>query len=150
MRQKGLIVTHAAPNPVLFHAAISNFLDVEVCGPLHMPVVRKRVSPAVAAAAAAPKGAHSCLLYLVDVASSRWYLVNSGSTFSIIPHKSSAEPTGPRLMTADGTRQFSWTFLLAPMACPVLGADFLSNFRLLVDISNTRLVARGGQLIQLE
>ena len=36
------------------------------------------------------------------------------------------------------------------MAFPILGADFLSNFRLLVDISNKRLVARGGKLIQLE
>ena len=36
------------------------------------------------------------------------------------------------------------------MAFPILGADFLSNFRLLVDISNKRLVAHGGQLIQLE
>ena len=92
--------------------------------------------------------------------------MDSGSAFSIVPHKSSAEPTRPRLMTADGkpihcwgrcmcsvctrTSQFSWTFLLAPVAFPILGADFLSNFRLLVDISNKRLVARGGQLIQKE
>ena len=102
----------------------------------------------------------------MDVANSKQYLVDSGSAFSILPHKSSAEPTGPRLMTADGkplhcwgsrtrtvrtrTRQFSWTFLLAPVAFPILGADFVSKFRLLVDISNKRLVARGGQLIQLE
>ena len=36
------------------------------------------------------------------------------------------------------------------MAFPILGADFLSNFRLLVDISNKRLVACGSKLIQLE
>ena len=111
-------------------------------------------------------GKPSCLLYLVDVARSKRYLVDSGSAYSILPHKSSAEPTGPRLMTADGkplhcwgrrtcsvrtrTREFSWSFLLAPVAFPILGADFLSNFRLLVDISNKRLVARGGKLIQLE
>ena len=93
----------------------------------------------------------------MDVASSKRYLVDSGSAFSIVPHKSSAEPTRPRLMTADGkpihcwgrcmcsvctrTSQFSWTFLLAPVAFPILGADFLNNFRLLVDISNKRLVA---------
>ena len=119
-----------------------------------------------AAAAAAPKGAHSCLLYLVDVASSKRYLVDSGSAFSILPHKSSAEPTGPHMMTADGkpltcwgrcmctvrtrTMEFLWTFLLAPVAFPILGADFLSNFRLLVHISNKRLVAHWGKLIQLE
>ena len=122
--------------------------------------------PPPATAAAAPKGAHSCLLYQVDRASSKRYLVDSGSAFSILANKSSAEPTGPRLMTADckplhcwgyrmcsvrtHTREFSWTFLLAPVAFPILGADFLSNFRLLVDISNKRLVARGSKLIQLE
>ena len=119
-----------------------------------------------AAAAAAPDGAHSCLLYLVDVASSKQYLGDSSSAFSILSHKSSAEPTGPRLMTADGkplhcwghckcsvrtrTREFSWTFLLAPLVFPILGADFLSNFRLLVNNSNMRLVACDGKLIQLE
>ena len=35
-------------------------------------------------------------------------------------------------------------------AFPILGADFLSNFRNLVDISSKRMVAHGGQLIQLE
>ena len=94
---------------------------------------------------------------MVDMSSSKRYLVDSGSAFSILPHKSSAEPTGPSLMTADGkplhcwgrrtcsvrtcTREFSWTFLLAPVAFPILGADFLRNFSLLVDISNKRLVA---------
>ena len=48
------------------------------------------------------------------------------------------------------TRECLWTFLLAPVAFPVLGADFLSNFRLLVDSSNKRQVARGCKLIQLE
>ena len=65
-------------------------------------MVGKRVGPAVAAAAAATKGTLGCLLYLVDVDNSKQYLVDSGSTFSILPHKSSAEPMGPRLMTADG------------------------------------------------
>ena len=48
------------------------------------------------------------------------------------------------------TRQVSWSFLLAPEAFPILGAAFLSNFKLLVDISNKRLVAHSGKLIQLE
>ena len=138
--------------------------DVEVCRPPYLHVVKKRIGPA--AAAAAPMGNPSCLLYLVDVASSKRYLVDFGSAFSILPHKSTAEPTGPRLMTVDGkplhcwghrtctvhtrTRQFSWSFLLAPVAFPILAADFLSKFKLLVDISNKRLVARGSQLIQLE
>ena len=127
-------------------------------------MLRKRIGPAVAAAAAAaPKGTLCFLLYLVDVDNSKRYLVDLGSAFSILPHKSSAGSTRPRLMTADGKplhcwgsctctvctrrRQFSWTFLLAPVAFPILGSDFLSNFSLLVDISNKRLVAHGGELI---
>ena len=107
---------------------------MKVCGPPHLHVARKRVCPVTAAAAATPKGTHRCLLSLVDVASSEQYLVYSGSSFSILPLKSSAEPKGPHLMTADGksitcwgrrtctvrtrTRQFMWTFLLAPVAFP--------------------------------
>ena len=73
---------------------------MEVYGPLYLHLVGKRAGPA--AAAAAPMGNLSCLLYLVDVASSKRFLVEPGSAFSILPHKSSAEPTGPRLMTTDG------------------------------------------------
>ena len=92
-------------------------------------MVGKRVGPAAAAAAAAPMGNPSCLIYLVDVASSKQYLVDSGSTYSILPHQSSAEPTRSHLMTADGK----------PLHC-----------RLLVDIRNKWLVAPGSKLIQLE
>ena len=132
---------------------------MKVCGPPHLHVSRKRVCPVTAAAAATPKGTHRCLLSLVDVASSKQYLVYSGSSFSILPHKSSAEATRPHLMTADGkplhcwgchmctvctwTREFTLTFLLALVAFPILGADFLSNLRFLVNISSKRLVACG-------
>ena len=57
--------------------------SVEVCRPPYLHTVRKRVGPA--AAAAAPMGNPSCLLYLVDVASSKRYLVDSGSAYSILP-----------------------------------------------------------------
>ena len=96
-------------------------------------------------AAAAPKGAHSCLIYLVEVATSKQYLMDSGGSFSILPLKSSAEPKGPHLMTADGksitcwgrrtctvrtrTRQFMWTFLLAPVAFPGEYPVCISNIR---------------------
>ena len=59
-----------------------------------------------AAAAATPKGTLGCLLYLVDMDNSKRYLVDSGSAFSILPHKSSGEPTGPRLMASHST---AWT-----------------------------------------
>ena len=53
-------------------------------------------------------GNPTCLLYLVDAANSRRYLVDSGSAYSIIPHKSAAAPTGPHLVTADGTPLKCW------------------------------------------
>ena len=37
-----------------------------------------------------------------------------------------------------------WTFLLADVALPIIGADFLRNFRLLVDLGEMQLLARGG------
>ena len=45
---------------------------------------------------------------------------------------------------AAGGRTFSWTFLLADVALPIIGADFLKHFGLLVDLGEMRLLARGG------
>ena len=36
------------------------------------------------------------------------------------------------------------TFLLADVALPIIGADFLKHFGLLVDLGEMRLLARGG------
>ena len=46
-------------------------------------------------------------------------------------------------------KKFTWSFLLAPVAFPILGADFLCNFRLMVDVSNKLLVAGDSRLTQL-
>ena len=45
---------------------------------------------------------------------------------------------------AAGGRRFSWTFLLADVALPIIGADFLKHFQLLVDLGAMRILARGG------
>lgn len=37
-------------------------------------------------------------------------------------------------------RAFRWTFVIADVSQPILGADFLSHYRLLVDLSSKRLV----------
>ena len=81
---------------------------MEVCRSPFLHVVGKRVGPAVAAAAAASKETLGRLLSQVDVDNSKQYLVDSGRAFSILPHKSLAEPTGPRLMTADGMTLHCW------------------------------------------
>ena len=42
------------------------------------------------------------LVHIVDKNSGTSFLVDTGSSFSIIPFKSSAQPTGPRLKAANG------------------------------------------------
>jgi hypothetical protein len=79
-----------------------------------------------------------------------------GSTFSILPFKSSAPKSGPRLTAANGRRiacwghcrasvvlddtPFQWRFLKAAVKFPILGADFLKHFRLLMDMAEHRLI----------
>ena len=94
------------------------------------------------------------LVYVIDNLTGASFLVDTGSTYCIIPHTSTSPPTGPRLKTANGTpipcwgvkkltivfsgRRYVWNFLLAAVA--VLGNDFLRHFRLLVDVANNRLL----------
>ena len=102
----------------------------------------------MAAVSSGPKGR---LALLVDEASQQRFLVDTGSSYSILPHKSKQPTSGLRLCTADrspiacwgdrrlhvaaGGRRFTWTFLLADVAMPIIGADFLRHFDfgLLVD-----------------
>ena len=96
------------------------------------------------------------LVYLQDALSNRDYLVDTGASRSVFPHRSSAAPTGPRLLMADGrltkawgskliplqfgSRRFQFQFLLADVDQPILGADFLAEFDLLVDTKNHQVL----------
>ena len=87
--------------------------------------------------------------------------MDSGSTFSLLPHHDSAVPSGPLLHTADGTPLPTWgirnqtvrfgsslfahDFLLAPVSLPILGTDFLAHHDLLVD-SRRRQVLHASSL----
>ncbi len=93
----------------------------------------------------------------MDELSGNRFLVDSGASFSIIPHHSSLPCSGPRLRGPSGSsiscwgdtqlcikvsgRQFSWRFLKAAVAFPVIGIDLLKNFKLQVDPAGERLVA---------
>jgi hypothetical protein len=96
------------------------------------------------------------LFYVTDSASSRRFLVDTSSTFSLMPWQSESPSSGPSLAGADGQRipcwgQWSstdsfygipqrWDFLLAAVWFPILGADFLHHHGLLVDVANLRLL----------
>jgi hypothetical protein len=96
------------------------------------------------------------LFYITDSVSSRRYLVDTGSAFSIMPWESSDSPSGPSLTAVDG-RQIPcwgersctvtiagvarlWDFLLAAVSFPIIGIDFLRHHSLLVDVANLRLL----------
>jgi hypothetical protein len=88
----------------------------------------------------------SGLLFLKDSHSKLSSLVDSGATLSILPCSSSTAPSGPKLIGANGAniptwgfqkrtlafghKSFTHEFLLAKVATPILGLDFLRKFQL--------------------
>ncbi len=116
-------------------------------------------------AAAVADGPPGRLALLVDEATSRRFLVDTGSAVSILPHHSVQPPFGPAIKTADGTpikcwgrqlsviiaggRRLEWNFVLADIAFPIVGADFLQHFGLQVDLAARTLSKAGQQPIKL-
>ena len=89
------------------------------------------------------------LIFLQDSVSHQQFLVDTGAAVSVFPHRSSAASSGPLLSGADGKPISAWgkvtkklnfglhtfivSFILAAVSKPILGIDFLSAHRLLVD-----------------
>lgn len=100
-------------------------------------------------------------LYLSDKTSCFRYLIDTGADVSVIPN-STNKPSNHRisqmhLFAANGTiiptfgqrllkldlglrREFNWPFIIASVSQPIIGADFLRHFGLLVDIKNGALI----------
>ena len=86
--------------------------------------------------------------------------MDTGSAYSILPFSSTAQTTGPALTAASGasikawgcrrvqisagSRHFSWRFLQAEVAFPIIGADFLANFKMVADLSGMHLFVQRG------
>jgi hypothetical protein len=86
------------------------------------------------------------------------FLVDTGSSYSILPHRSSAPQSGPLLCAANNRRircwgyrsaamavngrRYEWNFLLADVRFPIIGIDFLRQFQLVVDVCQERLLPR--------
>ena len=96
------------------------------------------------------------LVFLQDTATEQRFLVDTGAAVSVFPHRSSAPSSGTLLVGADGRSIPSWgtvtrnlcfgvrtflcTFILAAVSKPILGIDFLSTHRLLVDSFSCRVL----------
>jgi hypothetical protein len=77
------------------------------------------------------------LVHIEDQLTKRHFLVDTGASFSIFPHHSSAAPSGPALLGPAGQtipcwgekpcvlsfngRRFKWTFLLAAVSFSAVG-----------------------------
>jgi hypothetical protein len=88
------------------------------------------------------------LIFLQDTKNNFKFLVDSDVSLSVLPHTSTGPPTGPHLVGANGKpipawgfrcrtvcfsgQNFEFDFLLAAVATPLLGMDFLAKFGLLI------------------
>ena len=99
---------------------------------------------------AASKG--STTFYVPGTGSKEGYLVDTGACRSLIPRKYVPNPgrKGKPLKAANGSRintygfrqqsidvggrLYKWKFLVADVFLPILGADFLAAYHLLVDV----------------
>jgi hypothetical protein len=99
------------------------------------------------------------LFRIFDPSSKYTFLIDTGATVSVIPptHREKLLPPNYLLQAANGTRiatygtrsltlslgmrqSFSWIFIIAAVTQPILGADFLHKFNLLLDIKNKRIL----------
>ncbi len=96
------------------------------------------------------------LFHIEDQHTHQRFLWDTGLSYSILPHQSSAVASGPPLHGPVGRpikcwgefeltltfnkKQYKWIFLLADVSFAVIGIDFLKHFKLVVD-------AAAGQLI---
>ena len=96
-------------------------------------------------------------LSVYDPTSRRSYLVNTGSTVSVLPPQTDSSPLpGCSLTTANGSsiaiygeesvslvlscrHTFRWIFVVAQVTQPILGSDFLEHLNILVDLRNRHL-----------
>ncbi|XP_057340579.1 uncharacterized protein LOC130677744 [Microplitis mediator] len=103
--------------------------------------------------------ASSNRLFVIDLTTNTQYLVDSGSDLSVYPYgrmKCKPTPVGYQLHAANGSlietfgcitlslnlglrREFTWRFIIADVMKPIIGADFLSHFNLLIDLNHKQL-----------
>ena len=122
-------------------------------------VFGKRSHQRLEAASSSGSSAHSRLFYVTDRKTGTRFLVDTGAEVSVLPPSSQQRkfPSkitlqavnhtpiatyGQKSVTLDlGLRRiFPWVFILADVPRPILGADFLANFGLKVDLRHHKLL----------
>lgn len=115
---------------------------------------------------AANDGQQNSRLFVYDKISGFRFLVDSGAAVSCFPQRLSPEssPAELTLWAANGSRirtfgsktfelkfnvekKFPWSFLVAEVSHPIIGADFLRHFGLLVDVKNNCLLDKSTNLV---
>ena len=102
------------------------------------------------------------LLHVKDTISGAHFLIDTGAEVSIVPPTASDlhRPPNLALVAANGSRiksfgtrqmtlkvngvRYNWRFQIADVNKPIIGADFIRAFNLLVDLTGRRLVQPDG------
>ncbi|XP_072380703.1 uncharacterized protein [Diabrotica undecimpunctata] len=119
---------------------------------------KKRSKGAVMAATAAPHIPRR--LFITDSALQLQFLIDTGADLSVLPRKicTGTQPSTVCLYSATGSciqtygqkqltlnlglgQPVTWTFVVADVTTPILGADFLTYHGISVDMRNKRLVS---------
>lgn len=99
-------------------------------------------------------------LHIYDNSTKSKFLIDSGSVVSVIPPslvKAKLCPSKVKLLAANHSeittyghfvfkldlglrREFKWLFVIADVQSPIIGADFLINYNLIIDLKNQRLL----------
>ncbi|XP_073821522.1 uncharacterized protein [Musca autumnalis] len=99
-------------------------------------------------------------LHLYDKSTNSRYLIDFGSAVSVVPPsiiKEKLKPSKLTLLAANQSeiktfgdcvlkldlglrREFKWLYVIADVHTPIIGADFLVNFDLLIDLKQKRLI----------
>lgn len=151
----------AAPDVCWYHAKFGD--NARKCKP---PCTKAGKTPVKIAAAGTTSLLPSRLFFITDSYSSYRFLIDTGAEVSVLPpsrterkhpqdnhnllavNGSSVVNCGERSLTLNlGLRRtFRWVFIVANVQNPILGADFLRHYSLLVDIKHSRLVDTVTQL----
>lgn len=105
-------------------------------------------------------------LYIYDKSTKSRFLIDSGSVVSVVPPsliKATLTPTTVKLLAANRSnirtyghcifkldlglrRELKWFFIIADVTSPILGADFLIHYNLLIDLKRKCIVDKTTNL----